>query len=130
MHSLNISSTWSLAAVSTGEAVLRDSYMPGALLVRVARSHVRVGTFEFFAARGMKNELDALTHYVIERFYPAAANAENPALALLEAVSESTAAMVAQWQNVGFIHGVMNTCLLYTSPSPRDRQKYRMPSSA
>lgn len=109
MHSLNIASTWSLAAVSTGEAVLRDSYMPGALLVRVARSHVRVGTFEFFAARGMKDELNALTHYVIERFYPAAANVEIPALALLEAISESTAELVAQWQNVGFIHGVMNT---------------------
>ncbi len=109
MYSLNIASTWSLAAVSTGEAVLRDSYMPGALLVRVARSHVRVGTFEFFAARGMKDELDALLRYVIERFYPATANAENPALALLEAVIESTAALVAQWQCVGFIHGVMNT---------------------
>lgn len=109
MHSLNIASTWSLAAVSTGEAVLRESYMPGALLVRVAKSHIRIGTFEFFAARGMHKELEVLTHYVIERFYPAAKNADNPALALLQAVSKSTAELVAKWQCVGFIHGVMNT---------------------
>lgn len=110
MAALGIPTTRALAAVSTGEHVLREQGpLPGAIVTRVARGHVRVGTFQFFIARGDSDAIDALIDYVIERHYPALLDAPNKALALLEAVIEKQASLVAQWQSVGFIHGVMNT---------------------
>ncbi|MGH6879111.1 MAG: protein adenylyltransferase SelO [Rhizomicrobium sp.] len=110
MHALGIPTTRALAAVATGETILREQGMlPGAVLTRVARSHVRVGTFEFFANRGDPEGVRHLADYVVVRLYPDAAAAPNPYLALLEAVVARTAALIARWQLVGFVHGVMNT---------------------
>jgi uncharacterized protein YdiU (UPF0061 family) len=110
MHALGIPTTRALAAVATGEAVYRDGEeLPGAILTRVARGHVRVGTFEYFAARGDGVAINQLADYVLDRHYPAARDAERPYLALLEAVAERQASLVARWMSVGFIHGVMNT---------------------
>jgi uncharacterized protein YdiU (UPF0061 family) len=109
MHALGIPTTRALAAVKTGDAVYRESALPGAVLTRVAASHVRVGTFQFFAARGDTDGLKALADYVIARLYPDLAAAANPYLALLDAVASRQAALVARWMQVGFIHGVMNT---------------------
>jgi uncharacterized protein YdiU (UPF0061 family) len=110
MHALGIPTTRTLAAVTTGENVWRESgSLPGAILARVSRSHVRVGTFEFFAARGDTEGVRVLADYVIGRLYPDAAQAPNSALALLDAVITRTAELIARWQCVGFIHGVMNT---------------------
>ncbi|EGV29925.1 UPF0061 protein ydiU [Thiorhodococcus drewsii AZ1] len=109
MHVLGIPTTRALAAVTTGEPVYREGRMPGAVLTRVSRSHVRIGTFEYFAAR---EDLDALRHladYVIERHYPTAQTADRPYLALLTEVIGRQAELVARWLGVGFIHGVMNT---------------------
>jgi len=105
MHALGIPTTRALAAVKTGEAVRREGAYPGAVLTRVAASHIRVGTFQFFAARNDSEALQALTDYTIARHYP---DAEGP-LGLLEAVVARQARLVAQWMGVGFIHGVMNT---------------------
>jgi uncharacterized protein YdiU (UPF0061 family) len=109
MHALGIPTTRALAAVATGEPVYREGAMPGAVLTRVARSHVRVGTFEYFAARGDTEALRRLADYVIARHYPELRTAERPYLALLDAVIARQAELVAQWLGVGFIHGVMNT---------------------
>ncbi len=110
MQALGIPTTRALAVVTTGERVLRDTGMlPGAVLTRVAASHVRVGTFEFFGARGDQDGVRALLDYVIARHYPDARGAPVPALAVLEAVIERQAALIADWMRVGFIHGVMNT---------------------
>jgi uncharacterized protein YdiU (UPF0061 family) len=109
MHALGIPATRALAAVITGETVYREAALPGAILTRVAASHVRVGSFQFFAARGDAAATQRLAEYVIARHYPAAAAAAQPILALLEAVVERQAALIARWMQVGFIHGVMNT---------------------
>ncbi|PTE20461.1 YdiU family protein [Cereibacter changlensis JA139] len=110
MHALGIPTSRALAAVATGEPVLRqEGRLPGAVLTRVAASHIRVGTFQFFAARGEQDKLRQLADYAIARHYPQAAEAENPYLAFFEAVQEAQAALVARWMLVGFIHGVMNT---------------------
>jgi serine/tyrosine/threonine adenylyltransferase len=109
MHALGIPTTRSLAVVTTGEWVRRDDALPGAILTRVAASHVRVGTFEYFAAREDTDGVRSLMDYVISRHYPDAREAAVPALALLEAVADRQARLVAQWMQVGFIHGVMNT---------------------
>jgi uncharacterized protein YdiU (UPF0061 family) len=109
MHALGIPATRSLAAVTTGEFVRRETALPGAILTRVAASHVRVGTFEFFATRGDVAAVQLLADYVIERHYPACAREKQPYLALLEQVVSRQAALIAAWMNVGFIHGVMNT---------------------
>ena len=109
MHALGIPTTRALAAVTTGESVVRDRYLPGGVLARVAGSHIRIGTFQFFAARGDEEALQRLSDYVIARHYPEAADADNPALALLQAVIANQAELVARWQLLGFIHGVMNT---------------------
>jgi uncharacterized protein YdiU (UPF0061 family) len=110
MYALGIPTTRTLAAVTTGEDILREAGpLPGAVLARVSRSHVRVGTFEFFAARGDTEGARVLADYVIQRLYPEAARAANPTLALLDAVIARTAELIARWQCVGFIHGVMNT---------------------
>jgi uncharacterized protein YdiU (UPF0061 family) len=110
MHALGIPTTRALAAVATGESVYRDGEaLPGAIITRVAAGHVRVGTFEYFAARGDEGAVKQLADYVLERHYPASQEAERPYLALLKAVAERQAALVARWMSIGFIHGVMNT---------------------
>jgi len=109
MAALGIPTTRALAAVVTGEIVWRDRALPGAILTRVAASHIRIGTFQFFAARGDEASLRRLADYAIARHYPKAASAPAPYLALLEGVIARQAALVAQWLLVGFIHGVMNT---------------------
>ncbi|MEX0320338.1 MAG: YdiU family protein [Ruegeria sp.] len=105
MHALGIPTTRALAAVETGEVVLREAPMPGAVLTRVAQSHLRVGTFQVFAARGDLASLKALTDYAISRHYP---DAQGP-MGLLKCVRDAQARLIAQWMSVGFIHGVMNT---------------------
>jgi len=109
MAALGIPTTRALAAVTTGEFVFRDDALPGAILTRVASSHIRVGTFQYFAAREDMAGVLALANHVIARHYPDALAAENPYQALLEAVVGRQARLVAQWLLVGFIHGVMNT---------------------
>jgi uncharacterized protein YdiU (UPF0061 family) len=109
MHALGIPTTRSLAAIATGETVVRDAILPGALLVRVAASHLRVGTFQYAAAHLGPDVVRRLADYAIARHHPDVAQADNPYLALLERVQERQAALVAQWMLVGFIHGVMNT---------------------
>ncbi|MSO75568.1 MAG: YdiU family protein [Alphaproteobacteria bacterium] len=109
MAALGIATTRSLAAVTTGEPVRRATALPGAVLTRVASSHVRVGTFQFFAAKGDHEALRLLADHVIHRHYPNAATADRPYLALFEQVIRRQAALVANWLLVGFIHGVMNT---------------------
>ena len=101
--------TRALAAVTTGEQVIRESYLPGAVLARVASSHIRIGTFQYFAAGGDTDALGILAGHVIERHYPELQASDNPAAALLQAVITRQAALVARWQLLGFIHGVMNT---------------------
>jgi serine/tyrosine/threonine adenylyltransferase len=109
MHALGVPTTRSLAVVTTGERVFREDVLPGAVLTRVAASHIRVGTFQYFAARGDQEALRELLAYVIARHYPQAGDAEVPALAVLSAVAERQAALISKWMQVGFIHGVMNT---------------------
>ena len=106
---LGIPTTRALAAVTTGEQIRRETLLPGAVLTRVAQSHVRVGTFQYFAARRDTEALRLLADYVIERHYPEVADADQPYLALYEAIIGRQAALVARWMMVGFIHGVMNT---------------------
>jgi uncharacterized protein YdiU (UPF0061 family) len=109
MAALGIPTTRSLAAVMTGESVQRETLLPGAVLTRVASSHIRVGTFQYFAARGDTEGVRRLADHVINRHYPHLANADRPYHALLEAVIGRQAELVARWLLVGFIHGVMNT---------------------
>lgn len=109
MHALGIPTTRSLAVVTTGEQVHRDGDGTGAVLARVASSHLRVGTFEYAARLDDQSVLRRLADYAIERHYPAAANVDRPYLALLDAVVDAQASLIAQWMLVGFIHGVMNT---------------------
>jgi len=109
MAALGIPTTRSLAAVVTGENVMRETPLPGAVLTRVASSHIRVGTFQYFAARNDTEGVRRLADHVIGRHYPQAANADRPYHALLEAVIARQADLVARWLLVGFIHGVMNT---------------------
>ncbi|NDR56468.1 protein adenylyltransferase SelO [Aliiruegeria sabulilitoris] len=105
MHALGIPTTRSLAVTATGEHVRREAYLPGGVLTRVAASHIRVGTFQFFAARQDTEALAALLDHAIERHFP---QADGP-LAFLDAVIASQARLVCQWLGIGFIHGVMNT---------------------
>jgi uncharacterized protein YdiU (UPF0061 family) len=109
MHALGIPTTRALAVVATGERVRRELPLPGAVLTRVAASHLRVGTFQFYAARGDHPRLRQLADYAIARHDPALAGTPQPYLGLLKAVAARQAALIAQWMNVGFIHGVMNT---------------------
>ncbi|WP_439814358.1 protein adenylyltransferase SelO [Zavarzinia sp. CC-PAN008] len=109
MAALGIPTTRMLAAVMTGQPVYREAELPGAVLTRVASSHIRVGTFQFFAARGDAEGVRLLAEHVIARHYPHAAQAEHPIRAMLEAVIAAQARLVAHWLLVGFIHGVMNT---------------------
>ena len=109
MAALGIPTTRSLAAVVTGESVMRETPLPGAVLTRVASSHIRVGTFQYFAARGDTEGVRRLADHVIARHYPQAADADRPYHALLEGVTARQAQLIARWLLVGFIHGVMNT---------------------
>ena len=110
MHALGVPTTRALAAAATGESVLRESGpLPGAVLTRVAASHIRVGTFQFVAARRDSEGVRRLADYVIERHYPNLAGQPARHLGLLRAVCEAQAALIARWMNLGFIHGVMNT---------------------
>ena len=109
MAALGIPTTRSLAATITGERVMRETALPGAVLTRVASSHIRVGTFQYFAARGDTEGVKRLADHAIARHYPGAAQAERPYHALLEGVIGRQAELVARWLLVGFIHGVMNT---------------------
>jgi len=109
MARLGVPTTRALAAVTTGEEVAREQLLPGGIITRVAASFIRIGTFEYFLARGDTVVLAQLADYVIEYQYPDLKQAENPYLALLDAVIEGQAALIAQWMQLGFIHGVMNT---------------------
>lgn len=109
MHALGIPTTRSLAVVTTGEKVFRQESLPGAVLTRIAASHIRVGTFEWAAAHRDQAALQALADHTLQRHYPELVAAATPYLKLLEAVMERQARLIAQWQCVGFIHGVMNT---------------------
>lgn len=109
MQALGIPTTRALAVVATGEPVYRETSLPGAVLTRVAASHLRVGSFQFFASRGDLDMLRRLADYTIARHDPELAEAPDRYLGLLRAVAERQARLVAQWLNVGFIHGVMNT---------------------
>jgi uncharacterized protein YdiU (UPF0061 family) len=109
MHALRVPTTRSLAVVTTGEQVLRERPLPGAILTRVAASHVRVGTFQYFAARGDQDAVRELLGYVIDRHYPGAREAQVPALAVLKEVAQRQLALITEWMLLGFIHGVMNT---------------------
>ncbi|MGD6901516.1 protein adenylyltransferase SelO [Bacillus infantis] len=109
MHSLGIPTTRSLAVVTTGEMIRRETMLPGAILTRIADSHLRVGTFQFAAQFGEKEDVKALADYAISRHYPEIEGEEQPYLELLKAVIRRQASLIAQWQLAGFIHGVMNT---------------------
>jgi len=109
MHGLRIPTTRSLAVVATGEPVIREEFLPGAVLTRVAASHIRVGTFQFAANWGSLEDLRTLAEYTIERHYPEIGDVPNRYLSFLEEVIRRQASLIAKWQLVGFIHGVMNT---------------------
>ncbi len=109
MHHLGIPTTRGLAVVATGEPVFRQTALPGAVLTRVAASHLRVGTFQYAAVRGEVGDLRALVDYAIARHYPDLAQQPNPALALLRKVIDVQADLIVHWMRVGFVHGVMNT---------------------
>jgi uncharacterized protein YdiU (UPF0061 family) len=109
MYALGIPTTRALAVVATGEQVFRERVLPGAVLTRVAASHIRVGTFQFYAARGDVENVRKLAEYTIARHDPGLAGTPQPFLGLLRNVAERQAALIAQWMNAGFIHGVMNT---------------------
>jgi len=109
IHALNIPTTRSLAVVSTGEKVVRENLLPGAILTRVASSHIRVGTFQYIAAKQNIDDLTTLVDYTIERHYPEIQSSMNKVLDLLSLVMEKQCQLVINWMRVGFIHGVMNT---------------------
>lgn len=109
MHAVGVPTSRALAAVSTGELVFRDTALPGAVLTRVARSHLRIGTMQFASMAGTPDDVKALIDYTLTRHYPQALTEENQALALLRSVAKAQAQLVAQWMQLGFIHGVMNT---------------------
>ncbi|MEJ2453470.1 MAG: YdiU family protein [Candidatus Thiodiazotropha sp.] len=109
MHRLGVPTTRALAAVTTGETVYRETGEPGGVLTRVAASHIRVGTFQYFAARNQREALAELTRYAIARHYPDSDSAPEPVLAFFSEVVEAQARLIAHWMALGFIHGVMNT---------------------
>ncbi len=109
MYALGIPTTRALAAVTTGEQVMRTEPLPGGVFTRVAASHIRIGTFQYFAARQETEHIQKLADYTIERHYPHLKEAENPYLEMFAAICDTQASLVAQWVLMGFIHGVMNT---------------------
>ncbi len=109
MNALKIPTTRSLTAISTGEIIQREKELPGAIITRVAKSHIRVGTFQYFASRGEVNSIKTLADYVIERHYPEFQKKNNKYIQFLRKVIKSQAKLISQWLSVSFIHGVMNT---------------------
>jgi uncharacterized protein YdiU (UPF0061 family) len=109
MATLGVPTTRALAAVASGDNVLREGLVPGGVFTRVAQSHIRIGTFQWFAARKDQDNLKILADYVIQRHYPDAQHEDNPYLALLDGVIQRQAKLIALWMQFGFIHGVMNT---------------------
>lgn len=109
MFALGVATSRTLAAVTTGQTVYREESLPGGVLARVARSHIRIGTLQYLAARNDREALEALVNHVIDRHYPAARDHRNPVQAMFEMVCAAAASLVASWQLLGFIHGVMNT---------------------
>ena len=109
LHALGVPTTRMLAAVATGVPVYREEVLPGAIVTRVAQSHLRVGTFQYFAARGEKAQLKQLITYALHRHFPEEAHSANPGMALVRAVSRAQGILIAKWMSIGFIHGVMNT---------------------
>jgi uncharacterized protein YdiU (UPF0061 family) len=109
MHALGVPSTRGLAVVATGDDVVRETMLPGAVFVRVASSHLRVGTFQYAATQEDPSLVERLADYAIDRHHPSARDTKNPYLALLEGVMDAQASLIAQWMLLGFIHGVMNT---------------------
>lgn len=109
MAALGVPTTRALAAVASGDNVLREGLMPGGVFTRVAQSHIRIGTFQWFAARQDHDNVKVLADYAIQRHYPEVQHDENPYLALLDGVIERQAKLIAHWMQLGFIHGVMNT---------------------
>lgn len=109
MHALGVPTTRALAAITTGEQIMRQQASPGAVLARVADSHIRVGTFEYFAARSQVKQVRQLADYTLARHFPHLQDSDNPYLALIDVVSSSQAHLIASWMWVGFVHGVMNT---------------------
>jgi uncharacterized protein YdiU (UPF0061 family) len=109
MAALGVPTTRALAAVATGDPVFRETVLPGAVLTRVASSHLRIGSMEYLAAQGHRDALRVLVNYTLERHFPASAGNQHPALTLLREVVDRQARLVAQWMHLGFIHGVMNT---------------------
>jgi len=109
MAALGVPTTRALAAATTGEKVMREDQLPGAVLTRVAQSHIRIGTIQFFASRQDNEALKILVDHVIQRHYPEAAQTDNPVRTMLDGVVARQACLIAQWQLLGFIHGVMNT---------------------
>ena len=109
IHALKIPTTRSLAVVKTGEKIVRENLLPGAILTRVASSHIRVGTFQYIAAKQNIDDLNTLVEYTINRHYPEIQSSKNKALDLLNLVMERQCKLVVNWMRVGFIHGVMNT---------------------
>lgn len=109
MYALGIPTTRALAAVTTGEQIMRETPIPGAVITRVAKSHLRIGTFQYFASRGEADKVRQLADYAIARHYPELKDSQNPYLDLLEAVCNAQASLVSAWMLIGFVHGVMNT---------------------
>src|SRR5690606_35986938 len=109
MHHLGIPTTRSLAVVTTGESIIRETRLPGAILTRVGSSHLRVGTFQYAAQWGTVEDIRILADYTIKRHYSYIEDDKNPYLTLLKEVIKRQAALISKWQLVGFIHGVMNT---------------------
>ena len=109
MHNLNIPSTRSLAVAKTGEKIIRDNPLQGAILTRIASSHIRVGTFQYVAARDKRDELEIFLNYVVERHYPELVDSKKKALDLLNVLINKQIDLVVNWMRVGFVHGVMNT---------------------
>ena len=109
IHALKIPTTRSLAVVKTGEKVVRENLLPGAILTRIASSHIRVGTFQYISAKQNLDDLNTLVNYTIERHYPEIKSSNNRALDLLNLVMEKQCKLVVDWMRVGFVHGVMNT---------------------
>ena len=109
MHYLDVPTSRALAAVATGEYVARDNFEPGGILTRVAKSHLRVGTFEYFASRQQWQDVKLLADFAIQRHYPEIRETNNHYLELLKKVAENQSILISKWMGVGFVHGVMNT---------------------
>ena len=118
MYALGIPTTRSLAVITTGEKVLRENELPGAILTRIAGSHIRVGTFEYASLHEDKTVTQALLDYLVDRHFPEIKDKENQPLALLEAVIQQQVDLITHWMRVGFIHGVMNTDNMALSGKP------------